>query len=118
MTKGKTSAKSPYQDEIEKARRLRDSGMDIHQIADRFGRPYRTVYGWVRNVRTEEVIKGCNADRHLCRTCRYRGASGLNGCDYILFEGHSRGCKVEECSRYERGARKRVEKVKGIFPRK
>lgn len=63
MTKGKTSTKSPYQDEIEKARQLRDSGMDIHQIADRFGRPYRTVYGWVRNVRTETVIKGRNADR-------------------------------------------------------
>lgn len=118
MTKGKTSAKSPYQDEIEKARRLRDSGMDVCQIAERFGRPYRTVYGWVRDVRTEKESNEHNADRHLCRTCRYRGYGGLNGCDYIVFKGHSRGCKVEECSRYERGARKRVEKVKGIYPGK
>lgn len=114
----KPSEKSSYQDDIEKARQLRDSGMDIYQIAEKFGRPYRTVYGWVRDVCTEKESNGHNADRHLCRTCRYRGYDGLNGCDYIVFKGHSRGCKVEECDQYEKGPRERVRKVKGIYPRK
>ena len=43
-----------------------------------------------------------------CKTCKYRAArQELNGCDYILIAGHSRGCPVKECDKYEEG--KRVE---------
>ena len=42
-----------------------------------------------------------------CRTCVYRASDyHMNGCDYILIEGHSRGCSVEECDRYIKGKRK------------
>ena len=41
-----------------------------------------------------------------CKTCIYRAAdTDPNGCDFILIKGHSRGCPVEECDRYEKGKR-------------
>lgn len=47
-----------------------------------------------------------------CKTCMYRAADYYeNGCDYILVTGHSRGCPVEECDKYERKARKRKKPV-------
>lgn len=54
---------------------------------------------------TEHI--GRNTDRHLCKTCKYRcgkydKAKGV-GCDYLCKVGHSRGCKVEDCSVYEKG---------------
>lgn len=52
--------------------------------------------------------KGWNADRHGCRTCKYRArpwnAERTNGgCDYILIVGKSRGCEVEDCDKYIKG---------------
>lgn len=52
-----------------------------------------------------------NSDRHLCKTCRYRGIENgkvTNGCDYIEMEKHSRGCSVEECDKYVKGRRKKA----------
>lgn len=43
--------------------------------------------------------------REKCKTCKFRGDGRLNGCDYILIKGHSRGCKAENCTVYEKGAR-------------
>lgn len=42
-----------------------------------------------------------------CKTCIYRGAKMQTaiGCEYILHAGHSRGCSVEECDKYEPGDR-------------
>ena len=48
--------------------------------------------------------KGHNADRHLCKSCQYRG-DGTYGCNYICITEHSRGCKAEDCDKYVRGAR-------------
>lgn len=59
------------------------------------------------------VIPGHNADRHLCRTCQYRGrAESGNGCDYIEHEEHSRSysCSVEDCSVYVKGPRLKSKK--------
>lgn len=43
-----------------------------------------------------------------CKSCKYRGTNYIgNGCDYIEFIGHSRGCPVEECDKYEKKPRKR-----------
>lgn len=54
-----------------------------------------------------EKPAGHNADRHLCRTCRFRMGPKLKakgmGCDYLGNVGHSRGCRVEDCSVYEKG---------------
>lgn len=39
---------------------------------------------------------GPNADRHLCKTCIYRGRHDQVGnCSYIEIEGHSRGCRQQ-----------------------
>lgn len=51
---------------------------------------------------------GHNADRHLCKTCKWRGNgkyanSSAIGCEYSVKNGHSRGCKVEDCTMYEKG---------------
>lgn len=43
-----------------------------------------------------------------CKTCKYRGTNYIgNGCDYIEFAGHSRGCPVEEYDKYEKKPRKK-----------
>lgn len=50
---------------------------------------------------------GRNKDRKLCVKCIYRGRdrSTVNGCDYIEYVGHSRGCSVEDCDKYVNGPR-------------
>lgn len=50
----------------------------------------------------ETVAKDCkHAD------CVYRGtASGVQTCDYILREHHSRGCSISECDKYRTGHKK------------
>ena len=41
-----------------------------------------------------------------CKTCIYRASKyAPNLCDYILIEGHSRGCPTEDCTRYVKGKR-------------
>lgn len=54
-----------------------------------------------------EKPAGHNADRHLCKTCRFRPRRELKvkgfGCNYIGDTNHSRGCKVENCDKYEKG---------------
>lgn len=55
----------------------------------------------------EKKVHGHNANRRLCKTCKYRPpAVDKNkgfGCEYILVTGHRRGCEVEDCSVYEKG---------------
>lgn len=59
---------------------------------------------------------GHNADRHLCRTCMFRmtGTPKSNGmnCDYCSLNDHSRGCRADECTVYQKGAPLR--KKKGV----
>lgn len=41
-----------------------------------------------------------------CRTCKYKAQEqAINGCDYISIVGHSRGCSVKDCDKYEKGKR-------------
>ena len=47
-------------------------------------------------------------NKEKCKTCRYRADRGEFGCNYILIEGHSRGCSVANCTRYEKGKRLQV----------
>ena len=64
---------------------------------------------------------GWNADRSGCKTCWYRGPEhrskggdtiDSHGCSYILRRNRSRGCTVEDCTRYmlDRKLRKRKKK--------
>ena len=49
---------------------------------------------------------GVDGDRHLCLTCRYRSNQPtVNICDYGWLTQNPRGCEVEECTKYEKGAR-------------
>ena len=51
---------------------------------------------------------GPNADRHLCKTCVYRGRHDQVGnCSYIEIEGHSRGMPAAECTVYKKGRKRR-----------
>ena len=62
--------------------------------------------------------KGPNADRHLCKTCRFYGGSegkgGIRTCDYILIVSHTRGCPAEWCDKHEPGKRPRVGPARAV----
>lgn len=66
-----------------------------------------------RKAEPEKVSpKVDNSDRHLCKSCKFRSnRSEVNNCDYIAITKHSRGCKVEECTKYEKGNRVRAKDV-------
>lgn len=50
----------------------------------------------------KESPKVDNSDRHLCKSCKFRSnRPEVNNCDYVAITKHSRGCKVEECTKYE-----------------
>lgn len=52
---------------------------------------------------------GPNADRHLCKTCIYRGRHDQVGnCSYIEIEGHSRGMPAAECTVYVKGRKRKA----------
>ena len=53
--------------------------------------------------RTNAQIRSGNEYRKRCRQCIYRG-SGINGCDYIILVGHSRGCLADACTRFVPGS--------------
>lgn len=87
-------------------------GLSDSEIAKKTGIKYGTVWAAAKKIREGmEETKGKNADRHLCKTCKYRAAAYIqNGsgikCEYALKSGtkRSRGCDVEDCDKYEKGA--------------
>ena len=87
-------------------------GLPDSEIAEKTGIKYRTVWAAAKKIRERLAeTKGKNADRHLCKTCKYRAATynqknfGIK-CEYALKSGtkRSRGCDVEDCDKYEKGA--------------
>lgn len=109
------------------ALQLAERGMKAPEIAKKIDAKYSTVYNWLnpdkcrpkRKKKTEEIPvdyknpdarPGWNADRKKCKTCRYRQAhynstdKNKGNCNYIEIAGHSRGCTVEDCDRYVKGA--------------
>lgn len=90
---------------------LVEQGYQNKEIAEKTGIPVGTVgtYAAMFRKQKKEAEKGKtgkNADRHLCMSCKYRSArTEVNGCDYAGIMEHSRGCTVEECTVYEKGAR-------------
>ncbi|MCI9153815.1 hypothetical protein D3Z53_23210 [Lachnospiraceae bacterium] len=91
-------------------------GLPDSEIAEKTGIKYRTVWAAAKKIRERlEETKGKNTDRHLCKTCKYRAAAYIqNGsgikCEYALKSGtkRTRGCDVEDCDKYEKGAPVRV----------
>lgn len=51
------------------------------------------------------------------KDCAYRGhVSPMNTstdetCDYVLLEGHPRGCPISQCDKYRKGKRKMTRKL-------
>lgn len=106
---------------------LAAKGMTAPEIVQQTGINYKSVYYYMnrekykpKKKKTEEIPvdyrnpdarPGWNADRKKCKTCRYRQAhydstdKGRGNCNYIEIAGHSRGCAVEDCDRYVKGAR-------------
>lgn len=108
------------------ALQLAEQGMKAPEIAKKIDAKYSTVYNWLNpdkcrpkkkaeeisvNYKNPDARPRWNADRKKCKTCRYRQAhnnpTDLNkgNCNYIEIAGHSRGCAVEDCDRYVKGAR-------------
>ncbi len=106
------------------ALQLAEQGMKAPEIAKKIDAKYSTVYNWLNpdkcrpkkktyeisvDYKNPDACPGWNADRRKCRTCRYRAAwtdmKNGAGCDYIDLVHHSRGCAVEDCDRYVKGAR-------------
>lgn len=55
----------------------------------------------------ETVKEHC---RH--KDCKFRGsASGTPCCDYAIRRHQLRGCRISECTRYEKGDRKRWQQI-------
>ena len=87
-------------------------GLTDSEIAKKTGIKYGTVWAAAKKIRDQMAeTRGKNADRHLCKTCKYRAATynqknfGIK-CEYVLKSGtkRSRGCDVEDCDKYEKGA--------------
>ena len=101
-------------------RKLAAQGMNSSQIARETGISPESVYYYMHpekrrkpeiplDYKNPDATPGWSADRKKCRTCRYRARTEqVNGCDYIEFAKHSRGCAVEDCDRYVRGRRLKV----------
>ena len=98
------------EDKKEKIRKLVEEGYTNREIADQTGIPFGTVgYHAARFRKKEKEPAVDNSDRHLCKNCKFRSnRPTVNSCDYAGLMKHSRGCKVEECTKYEKGARMRV----------
>ena len=97
------------EDKKEKIRKLVEEGYTNREIADRTGIPFGTVGYHAARFRKKEKEPVDNSDRHLCKTCKFRSSRPtVNSCDYAGIMNHSRGCKVEECTKYENGERQRM----------
>ena len=97
------------EDKKEKIRMLVEEGYTNREIADRTGIPFGTVGYHAARFRKKEKEPVDNSDRHLCKTCKFRSSwPTVNSCDYAGIMNHSRGCKVEECTKYENGERQRM----------
>lgn len=107
------------------ALQLAEQGMKAPEITKKIDAKYSTVYNWLNpdkckpkkqtniiplDYKNPDAYTGWNADRKKCKTCRYRQAhnnptdQNKGNCNYIEIAGHSRGCTVEDCDRYVKGA--------------
>lgn len=101
-----------------------EQGLSIKEISEITGYCYNTVrYAVFPEKRSgkKKVVSdnadspkswciGWNKDRKKCKTCQYRSRNkSVNGCDYIEHnKGRSRKCKVEDCDKYVRCSRLRI----------
>lgn len=77
-------------------------GLSNKEIAGKTGINYNTVYSYAKDIRKLAAVGGTgkNADRHLCRKCKFRNEH-FGICDYIGYMLKSRGCKAADCDKCE-----------------
>lgn len=80
--------------------KLREQGLTYAEISKKTGISYGSVYNLL-NPKKKTV--GHNADRHLCKSCQYRGET--SGCDYVVFTDQERVCDPAMCDKYMKGDR-------------
>lgn len=83
--------------------KLKAQGKTIQEIVEVTGYNKSTVrYHYFYGESKKD--QGSNADRHLCKTCKWRDEkSGSIWCDYYWKTKKSRPCEAENCSVYEKG---------------
>lgn len=75
----------------EKIIQMLGEGKSQREIAEAFNVNQTTVCNWIRKHKK-------------CQTCKYRDKDPKKGnCDYVGKTGHSRGCSVYNCEKYEKG---------------
>lgn len=100
MNKGLPAGKTKK----EICREFKEQGLSMKEISNKTGIPYNTVYYYFTDRQSGyKRAPGRNADRHLCKTCCYRGKN--SGCDYCIFTDKDRGCDPADCDKYKKGAR-------------
>lgn len=94
------------------ASRMHDHGKGINRIAEELNIGTDTVKTLLaakdRPSESTDFHKGWNKNRNGCRKCMYKGSHVKDnakhpGCNYILMEGHSRGCPIEDCQVFRKG---------------
>lgn len=98
--------------ERQKIIELGNEGKSYKYIATAMGCSEKRIFNWFyhESIKKEKASKPpLYAKRPSCQGCRYQGARG--GCNFLLVNGYSRGCKAENCDKYEVG-----KKTRGIDP--
>lgn len=85
--------------------KLKAQGKTIQEIVEVTGYNKSTVrHHYFYEERRIQKDQGSNADRHLCKTCKWRDEkSGSIWCDYYWKTKKSRPCEAENCTVYEKG---------------
>lgn len=100
----------------EKAQKMRKEGKSIQEIANHLDlksqtvRTYLVGYDYRKESGIQDFKPGWNKNRDGCRKCIYRASKSSEkpkrpGCNYILIEERSRGCRVEDCDKFVKGSK-------------
>lgn len=92
------------EEQREKMMHYIQDGMPCKKVAALTGVKINTVKYWQQRMKATEQ-SGHNADRHLCRTCKFKYGykeSNQGSCDYYVKTDKLRGCAAELCDKYER----------------
>ena len=110
--------------DLEEFKRCIEAGYTTNELAKRYNVTSPTVLRWCKTYDLPKprkpwertgVESGCNVDRHLCKTCKYRMMDykliSLEAhCNYIGYMNRSRGCLAADCNKYEKGKPEAVRK--------
>lgn len=83
-------------------RKLKAEGKSQKEIAEETGYNLSTVRYYFYSADVSKPT-AANADRHLCRTCKWRDEqNGSIWCDYYWQTKKDRPCEAENCTVYEK----------------